>query len=283
MIQKIGKSGRGPGEFQNIGSFLVAQDSLVVSDGRSHKIEIFIYREAKYEHVRTISVENQKLLGNLLGLTEKGILTQNDISLFPFGPNNITDVAVSLLGYNGVVRQDTVFSVPVHEFVVGESFVRGKIYGNSSKLAYDDREGRVCSLWTETLSIDCFTLSGEKHNAFSYPLQPVKITQTERDSALTHLDNPERRVMRQHMPEVKPVAGDLVIDDQQRVWVELLSEELEQGWFVFSPNGEPLFHIKVPHPDAFLKDVHENTILWSYTNEHGAPAIVKSGFETSGI
>ena len=279
LIQCIGKQGRGPGEFQQIGSVLTTDDRLLVSDGRSLKIEIFEYLNSKYEYVRSVNVENPKLLGNLLGLTENGILAQNDIWFH----NNPTETAISLLGHNGKVLQDTLFSVPVHEFVVDDSFVRGKIYGNSSKLAYDDSEGKVYLLWTESLNVDYFTLGGKKHHAFSYPLQPVAVTTAERDSALTRLEDHQRRVMRQQMPEVKPVAGDLVVDDHQRVWVELLSEELGHGWFAFSPDGDPLYHIKIPHPNAKLQDIQGNTILWNYTNELGAPTIVKSKFEPAEI
>lgn len=95
LIQKIGKKGRGPGEFLNVGSVLVVHDSLAVSDGSSHKIEIFAYRNEKYEHIRTVSVKNQKLLGNLLGLTEKGILIENENWLSPFAPNNPSETAHS--------------------------------------------------------------------------------------------------------------------------------------------------------------------------------------------
>ncbi|GAA5520761.1 hypothetical protein Asal01_00694 [Fodinibius salicampi] len=281
LIQKIGKEGRGPGEFQNAGSFLTVHDSLAVTDGPSHKIEVFQYLNTKYEHIRTIDIENQKLLGNLLGLTDKGILLENDIWLSPFAPKNPTETAISFLDHKGDILQDTLFSVPIHEFVVHDNsetaFVRGKIFGNSSKLAYDDNKGRIYSLWTDKLSIDYFTLDGERHHAFSYPLlQPVNITKVERDSALNRLDEPTRDIMRKHMPDVKPIAGHMVVDDQQRLWVELLSEELGHGWFAFSADGEPLFHIKIPHHNAILQDIRGNTFLWNYTNKKGVPTAVKS-------
>ncbi len=280
LIQKIGKEGRGPDEFQHVGSILTVHDSLAVTDGPSHKIEVFQYLNTKYEHIRTIVIENQKLLGNLLGLTEKGILLENDIWLSPAAPNNPTETAISFLNHNGKVLQDTLFSVPIHEFVVHNNsetaFVAGKIYGNSSKLAYDDNKGRIYSLWTDKLSIDYFTLEGERHHSFSYPLQPVSITKAERDSALNRLDEPKRDIMHKHMPDVKPIAGHMVVDDQQRLWVELLSEELGHGWFAFSPNGEPLFHMKIPHHNAVLQDIHGNTVLWNYTDKKGIPTIVKS-------
>ena len=282
FIQQIGKKGRGPGEFQQVGSVLAARDSLAVIDGRSHKIEIFRYHDGKYEYIRTIDVENQKHLGNLLGLTERGILVENNIWLSPLSTNNPTETAISLLGHDGSVLQDSLFSVPLHEFVLHKSetpFVRGKIYGNSSQLAFDESEGKVYSLWTEEMSINYYTLSGKEHEAFSYPLKPIRVTETERDSVLNRLDETTRSVMSNHIADVKPVAGDLVVDDQQRLWVELLSEELDHGWFAFSPEGEPLFRINIPHHKARLHDIRGNSFLWSYTDEKGVPHIVKSKVE----
>lgn len=276
LVQKISKEGKGPGEFQRVGSVLASHDSLAISDAKSQKIEVFHYRNGKYSHSRSVSLKNNKLVGNLLGLTEKGILAENNFRLIPAPP---TEIAVSFLDRNGAILQDTLFSVPIHEFVVHNSepsFVRGKIYGNTSKLAYDESADKIYSLWTETLSVDYFTLDGKKHRAFSYPLEPVRITEAEHDSALNNLDKPKQKVMREHMPDVKPVAGDLVVDDQQRLWVELQSEPLDHGWYAFSPEGEPLFRIKNPHHNATLQDIHGNTILWNYTDEKGVPNIVKS-------
>jgi len=285
LIQKIGGNGQGPGEFQNVGSVLIAHDSLFVSDGRSLKIEVFEYRDSKYNHVRTVSIENQQLLGNLIGLEERGILIKNDIMLFPSGQNNPTDTPISLIGHNGKIVRDTLFSVPLHEFVIDDSevpFVAGKIFGNTSQLAFNNRN-KVYSLWSETLNLDYFTLEGEKHNAFSYTLQPVTITKAEQDSALNLWENPHRTVMRQHMPDVKPIASNLMVDDQQRIWIELLTEELEHGWYAFSPSGEPLFRINIPRQSAFLQDFHGNKVLWNYTSQNGSPVIVTSTFQVPEI
>lgn len=285
LIQKIGGNGQGPGEFQNVGSILIAHDSLFVSDGISLKIEVFEYRDPKYNHVRTVNIENQKLLGDFLGLTEQGILIKNDIVLIPSGNNNPTDTAISFIGHGGEVLRDTLFSVPLHEFVVDDSkvpFVAGKIFGNTSQLAFNNRN-MVYSLWSETLDLDYFTLEGEKHNAFSYTLQPVAITKAEQDSALNLWKNPQRNVMLQHMPDVKPIASNLLVDDQQRIWVELLTEELEHGWYAFSPSGEPLFRINKPRQSAFLQDIHGNKVLWNYTNQNGSPNIVTSTIQVPEI
>lgn len=132
----------------------------------------------------------------------------------------------------------------------------------------------------ETLNIDYFTIEGQKQHAFSYPLQPVAITKAERDSALNRLDEPTRKVMRKNIPNVKPVAGgSFVIDVQQRVWVELLTEELGHGWFAFTTDGDPLYRIEMPHYNAILQDIRGDIVLWNYTDEKGAPSIVKSKIE----
>ncbi|MCC5905547.1 MAG: 6-bladed beta-propeller [Balneolaceae bacterium] len=281
LIQKIGRNGQGPGEFQIIGSILTAHDSLFVSDGSSHKIEVFEYRDTKYDHVRTVNIEDQSLLGNFLGLTEKGILIKNDIMLSPSRMNNPTDTAISLIGHGGEVIRDSLFSVPLHEFVVDDSngpFVAWKIFGNTSQQAFDNRN-KVYSLWSENLDLDYFTLEGEKQNAFSYTLTPVAITSAEQDSTLNLWENPQRDVMLQHMPDVKPIATNILVDDQQRIWVELLTEELEHGWYAFTPGGEPLFRIDKPRQNAFLQDIHGNKILWNYTKQDGSPGIVISTFQ----
>jgi hypothetical protein len=285
LIQKIGTNGQGPGEFQSIGSILIENDSLFVSDGRSLKIEVFEYRDSTYNHVRTVKFENQLFLGDLLGLTEQGILIKNGIMLSPFGENNPTDTPISLIGLDGDVLRDTLFSVPLHEFVVDNStvpFVAGKIFGNTSQLAFDSRN-KIYSLWSETLNLDYFTLDGEKNNAFSHTLQPVAINKAEQDSALNQWENPQRTIMSQNMPDVKPIASNLMVDDQHRIWIELLTEELEHGWYAFSPSGEPLFRMNKPRQNAFLQDIHGSKVLWYYTNQNGSPVVVTSTYQVPEI
>lgn len=49
--------------------------------------------------------------------------------------------------------------------------------------------------------------------------------------------------LRRKLPDVN---NNLIIDDHQRIWVELLTEELGQGWFCFTKEGEPLYKIDIP-------------------------------------
>jgi hypothetical protein len=75
------------------------------------------------------------------------------------------------------------------------------------------------------------------------------------------------------LPDVKPIVHNLIIDDHQRIWVELLTEHLGHSWFCFSKEGEPIYKIDKPKTEAELQEISGDRVLWSYPNKEGAPTL----------
>ncbi len=279
FLKRIGREGHGPGEFQQIRSFLVAQDYLWIIDSNTMKIEEFEYQANDYVNINTLSLEDEDLAGLFIGKAEEGILIRKSFIINANRRDNPTEVAISLIDEEGDILRDIIFTIPVKERITarssGNTLNTSKSFGNESLLAYDGKS-RIYTLWTDSLSIDTYTIDGNRQRAFSHPLKPVGISGEERDSVLNVYDNIFRADLRRQLPDVKPIVNNFIIDDHQRIWVELLTEELGNGWFCFTEEGEPLYKIDIPKSGAELQEISRNRMLWNYLNENGAPTFAVS-------
>ncbi len=278
FLNKIGREGHGPGEFQQIPSFMVDQENLWVMDSNSIKMEKFEYQDGEYSHIKSISLEKEELAGKFLGKTEDGILIKNWYTLHANRKDNPTERPISLINENGEVLRDSIYMEPIAEQVTlkGSEYTLyiEKIFGNRSLSAFDGLS-RTYTLWTDSLAIDAYTIDGDYRRVFSHSLEPVRVTGEERDSVLNRYAS-VREDLRRKLPDVKPTVNNFIMDDHQRIWVELLTEELGQGWFCFKEEGEPLYKIDIPKPEAELQEISGNRVLWNYENENGAPTIAVS-------
>ncbi len=285
FLQQIGGEGRGPGEFQHVGGFMVSAGRLWIIGSRSAKIEVFEFLDSAYVNTNTLTVEEPGLLGTLLGLTPEGILVRNR-TIFRAGRRDQQDRSViSLLSENGAILRDTIFTVPIHDHVndiASQVLIASISFGNGSLVTFDGTD-KIYSLWTDSLRLDSYTMDGKRERAFIYNLKPVSVTDDERDSVLNQHDEPYRSAIQKKLSKVKPVVNNLLVDSHHRIWVELLSEELGQGWFCFSEEGEPLYRIDIPYSGAELQDISGNRVLWSYLNEIGAPTFAVSKINTPEI
>lgn len=279
FLNTIGREGPGPGEFQQIASFMITREQLWIMDAGSIKIEVFEYQNADYVYANTITLGHRDLTGSFLGKTKENILITNQISLAANSRNNPTEQPITLINEQGNVVRDSIFMVPIPEQISirgsGRTLLTGKSFGNRSLMAFDG-ESRVYSLWTDSLSVDTHTIEGYYQHAFSYSLEPVKITDEEKDSVSNRYGESFRTDLRRQLPDVKPIVNNFILDDFQRVWIELLTEELGHGWFCFTNDGEPLYKIDIPKVGAELQEISGNQVLWNYPDKDGAPVLVAS-------
>lgn len=278
FLQKIGRRGKGPGEFVLIGSFITKDDELIVTDRVSRKMEVFAYRDSVYEHRRTINFNDQASYGSPEGITDKGILVRKGKPIAAdqqkFSPIRMS--IINLINHEGRLMSDSIATYPTRESLVKESgeFVSmAKAFGNRGYEVFDG-DNRIYTLWSDSLKVNYYTLDGEKGELFSYDVSPVEITDAEKDSVLNRKEEPQKSVLDRQFPTTKPLVNAMLVDDQNRFWIELNARDLGNRWFVFDRDGTPLFVMDKPHPGAEIQDVKQEKVLWNYTNEQGIPAVV---------
>ncbi|MBD3616999.1 MAG: 6-bladed beta-propeller [Gracilimonas sp.] len=278
FLEKIGREGRGPGEFEQISSFLVDRENLWVIDSSSLKIEKFEYSDDTYIHIKTIPLGSDELAGKILGKIDRGFLILKSFTLTAGSKENPTVHLVTSIDENGEILRDSIVSVPIAEQMTlqaGENKLIGnKLFGNESLLAFNGIN-YIYTLWTNSLSIESYSIDGLHKHAFSHVIQPVYITGVEKDS-ISSKYGLYRSDLRRKMPNVKPVVNDLLIDDNQRIWVELFTSGLGHAWFGFTKNGEALYKIEIPKKGAELQEIVGNRVIWNYQNEEGAPTFIVS-------
>lgn len=257
---------------------MVTPNHLWIMGSHAVKIELFEYKHAVYQHVHTINLGSRKLAGLFLGKTDKGILIRKEVIIRANRKDNPVKAGITLINKNGEIIHDSILKVPFQEQLTvhhsGNTITTGKSYGNRSLLAFDGN--CIYTLWTDSLSIDRYSLNGDHRKAFSYPLSPVKITDKEKEEVLNKYPAIFRDALQRGLPDVKPVVNKFIIDDQHRIWMDLLTERLGKGWFCFTEEGKPLYKINIPRPGAELQEISGDLVLWNYRDEDGAPTIAVS-------
>ncbi len=278
LVQVIGNEGSGPGEFRHVGNFYISGEELWVIDGFAMKIEIFRFDTGRYVYKRTLNFEERKLLGEILHIDENQAFLKNQVIFFAAEREHPSETAISVVDKDGKVLEDTLFTIPINEFVAdgsGQLLIAGKPFGIGT-LITAGYEGEFYTLRTDSLRVDYFDRNGERHSLFSWRVKPVEITPIERDSVLNRWENPTRAELQKQLSDVKPAVNVMVVDNQGRIWLELLTDNLGHGWFAFSNGGEPLLRIEIPEAGANLRDIKDDILYYDYLNQSGAPTIAAS-------
>lgn len=281
--QKIGREGAGPGEFGLIGGFILNKENneLIVLDRAYFKIETFALKGDKYEHKTSYKLKEAEDYGYPLSIIGTEIILQKFPTFYGQSLEHKNDFIFSLITKTGEVKDDTLFTFKGNDALIkdsGELLSANKPQGIKSYFT-SNFEDEIYAVRSDSLTVHKFNIEGKKSLLFSHSLTPKPIPLSFKDSLLNTLDNPHKAEARKQFPNFFPMVTGIVADNGERIWLELNSDSLRKGWFVFSRNGEPLFFFQKPNNSATLHSIKNNKVMWSYLNEENAPTFVISTFE----
>jgi len=165
------------------------------------------------------------------------------------------------------------------------AFVFGENGGFSAESVPFSREtvhtvgpnGRLYSGWTDSLHIQARTLTTDPEVVASVPTDPIPITEADRDSALSDIDDKLRAMVASALPETKPAFTDLVVDDTGTIWVKRPTETPDAetvSWWILNPESKTIRTTQLP-ADVELNVVRDGQAYGTTTTEMGAPAVVR--------
>lgn len=276
FIQRVGQQGKGPGEFERIGNFVVHGNSLYITDRINLKIEQYSLVDGRYIHSQTYAFSGADHVGNLLAVQDEHFFMQNSSSIGPdqfiFSSKRISHV----VRMDKVLSQtDTLLTYPSLESLVsenGEFLLMVKPLGNRGHLVFDLRSGMYTN-WSRDLNVRFTDFDGIQRQVLEYQIEKSLVSDHEKDSVLTRFGTTYRSDLLRQMPNFHPVVLALKHDSVSRLWLEIQSQDLGEYWYSFSGLGEPMSRVKKPIWSAKLEYVKGDTILWSFVDSSGAPGI----------
>lgn len=113
-------------------------------------------------------------------------------------------------------------------------------------------------------------------------VSPVPVTPRERDSVigevrefLARMNEPDPDFGR--IPAEKPVITSAFVDDAGRLWVRRSGGEPGSRFDLYSPDGEPIATVRIPHPiSSWLPPVVRGVVVWlAAQDDDGVPYVVR--------
>ena len=291
LMQRVGRAGDGPGEFQSTPLVRVGpKDTVYTLDTEATRLTVFAPNN--FRPVETIDISGTETFDakfqtfqfarNLIGVVEDGFLVQYKDAKIPLmsdmdAPEH---TVLKLLNRNGDVSADTLVKMPDRDRVYaqtrGQSSMMANIpFGRDAFIALSPDDllyfGR-----NEAIEIQVQSIDGTTSRSVRVPHDAVPVTDDERHRWVSAFPAGTQDEMRSVLPKTRPAYEALLLDDSERIWLRLSAPEgaLETRWIVVDLEGRIEAKTKLP-PTVWLKAVAGNRAIGtSSEEEEGAPLVV---------
>ncbi|MEP1151316.1 MAG: 6-bladed beta-propeller [Balneola sp.] len=239
FITEIGQHGRGPGEFESIGSIDVGNDKLYALNTRQQKLVTFSLND--FSLIDDVKLDRSKLKdvpkfirgSEIYAIEKRELLIQMKSNTSSKDFRKILFHRISELG---LIQPDTLIEVrnydlnlPKEPFSVPviPPYLRSTVVDVSKK-------GIIYSAWTEDFVIRRTTLDGKDKNSITLDVKKVPLN----FDMINASKIKKSEFSDYEIPENWPVIHTIVTDDEERVWVSTItsSDSIFQ-WWVFDDEG----------------------------------------------
>ena len=310
FLTSIGREGKGPGEFYYISAIQVQSNHLFVFDLGQQSIHVFsldwnlqqrfpldqtilFSRESwsDIEELKMYSAPNTgyvrsdgKIIGGFIDIEQdEDSLSNRKIHFYLFDENGKLYRSAGKL-----FEQRATGYLNIHPTVYLFPFLRKSLRTVSTT-------DSIYSAWTEDFLIKVYSPDGVYQRAIYYPVKKRSLARDDillkkylREKEETALSN--RRLMAGHrdririlsevMPDTWPALENLLIDDQDRLWVSTITDENDTyDWWVLQNSGELITKFTWPR-NRQIEAVKNGKIYTRETDpETGLQQVVRYGFE----
>jgi hypothetical protein len=239
FIAEVGQHGRGPGEFESIGSIDVGNDKLYALDTRQQNLVTFSLND--FSLIDDVKLDRSKLKGvpkfirgsEIYAIEKKELLIQMKSNT---SSKDYRNILFQHLSEDGLIQSDTLLelknfdlnipkellSVPVITPYMYSSVVDVSIYGD------------IYSAWTEQSEIRKTSINGIEKPSISYNLEKVPLD----FDALNISPSKKASYSKYDIPKNWPAIHTLVVDDKEQLWVSTITNsDSTFQWLVFAKDG----------------------------------------------
>ncbi|MXZ05417.1 MAG: 6-bladed beta-propeller [Rhodothermaceae bacterium] len=248
-ITSIGRSGVGPGEFQNPPQIYVGRnDTLYAFDFWPRRLSVFSPESHKLEYSLSLGSSNDACPPtSLLGVEPEGyVLICSESVASPSEAHMTRYHRVYVQNRAGRVVSESIAVLPVREELIHTTHDTMQFhslrYGRSPHFVYA-LGGSLYYAWNDAISIQVVGLNGTLQNEIKVSHEPVQVIRKERDDALAYyrtLDPPFDNHARARLPATKPAFSYFLVDDLDRLWIsQSLREDVsETEWLIVDQQGQ---------------------------------------------
>lgn len=254
-IATVGRSGRGPGEFESIGSLSIAGGKLYVFDPRLKRVSIFSLNDFSHLDDELISKNKltksdrlaKRLNGSRLFVTSDGTQLLKLSILTPHRKDDVPKILIYRLSGNGALIPGYILKLERYHLYFPKSGGGMRMpfpmpFTRESLIAITNA-GSFYTAWTEKFLIKEYGRNGKYLRAFYYPINKIPLSLN-----TLHVDHARQTVLNNYsLPKTWPALRDMEADNLGRLWVETTTASTDSfKWWVLNPNGKLIARFNWP-------------------------------------
>ncbi|MCC5908273.1 MAG: 6-bladed beta-propeller [Balneolaceae bacterium] len=276
-LQSIGRQGQGPGEFQNISrsTFMEFHSGrLYVPDGDGrylHRVHVFSLDNLSFSHTIDLRAGNKEQFdkdlkyyyprGGIYPLKDGNFLVPYTfIQSRKFYQRDSNFVKYYIQSESGKIKKGPILEQYDRIFLY--HITEGNYLANSfpflgKPLFVINGDGYMYAAWSEDFQIEAYQPDGKKLHSIRPPYQNQPLTQSDLTERIQICDEYfadgicEQMVRNaDNLPETWPALNDLLIDDENRLWVSTIVEDFDiYEWWVLEETGELVTRFEWPRDE----------------------------------
>lgn len=285
-LTKLGREGKGPGEFVDIAGIDIYGDKLMTYDANTIRIQIFSLETMelentinldsqnwdRFEEVRASRPNQMHMLSDSTFLAGVGLNPRDDRSYTGFYVLNtegeiISDKIVETIGQRR------------HQYTSPNGGAA------SMRLSYSQEgvveisgNGDIYHANTGELAIKIYDADGTYQRAVYHPFDNDPL---EEDEVLENYHSSLHSTVREAgFPDTWPALESILVDDEDRIWISTIVDDKEiYEWRVLDPSGEWLATFTWPREEE-IEAVRDGKMYISNTDyESGIKRVIRYGIE----
>lgn len=286
--RQIGREGDGPGEYRSIGQMRTDDQYFYLMDRNPNRITKFDLETFEVVSDYTVPERQDELSENYWYPQGFDVLPDNQFLIkFGVGFMNGNDGSEddSRKTEGKILDPDSesylpgkMYSFPDSDALVhreqGSMMVMSVPYKRTSVVAWHNQQ--IYHAWSEHFLLKVYDMEGEYQRAIYYPFQNKSL---DRDKVLEiYKDNGKQTrdmVRNDKMPETWPMFYSFYVDDENRFWVEMVTEDTEASEYVVLDESGALLGKVSWTRDKQIQRVKNGSVYVQEEDEMGLREIVK--------
>lgn len=281
-LGSIGQEGDGPGEFRNITSIKTVSGQLVVLDENRQLIQWFSASNYNLLHSVQIDTDLEDIqvprvsdifVGNDQSMMLKFSKMMNRNERFHF--YSLSDYSGAIIAHNVLeLKGADIFSDATGGFAIAMVLP----FARNPLVAISKTYGMYVARNHEFL-IKEYQRNGEYKRAFYYPFKNSDLIRSDVLNMYGN-ENVRRAVQNADFPNTWPALDNLLIDDENRLWVSTIVENFDvYEWWVLKKTGELITKFEWPREEPI--EVVKNGYMYTRETEEesGLQQIVRYKIE----
>lgn len=241
----LGRDGEGPGEFRSLIGVEHREGLLYALDRNLNRINIFDTESLEIKNTLRLSGGSNSAGMGQRSMPETFFVLPNDRVLLTFmafssSSDQIHYQPVDILSPDEKYEGGGQIKIPTRQSIMrqtgGSVGVMVPPYGRKSTL-FASESGNIYTNWSENLLIKKYDEKGNYLQSLFFDTEGPSLT---RSGMSERYSDAYMQLLRgETLPSTWPVVRTFIVDDQERLWISLYSNNLDEAdWIIVNTNGD---------------------------------------------